>query len=424
MTESASSAMSPDRANPRTITVREVGVNANRDRDCGVSSALDSAISGIRRSDSQRALLQGTEAEPEECCDQHSRARRYWWVPIAVTALVACTWAWSIKSGDSPTLNRAEQALEQALDTVEHNLTDQTKQRLRHANQAVDQAVETLRDNPMWDLFKDDGTSTNTTTTLTTTTSSSTTATVTTTTSTVTTGPASVVEFYMYRAQDDANYTLENVNTADLAGVLWYLHNEVMVLCPRKYSIVRVRRLKVTALKPFAPFVAFDKGRCTAGTCEDVWMKYGFRVGCQKLFSAYSEDGHWFSLPGRCPAKEYSEKTDACKEAKPGSWLAGGGCDLDSVKKRKGQCSWHVEDAGEVRIDEVTGISKYFPDYGTFCARGGHEYDKPQDKGVLLNFWDGFTDKDKCAWRLQQFQDAFKTKYPTMPADLPPPPWC
>merc|ERR1712110_693139 len=52
--------------------------------------------------------------------------------------------------------------------------------------------------------------------------------------------------FYMYRAQDDSNYHDENVNAADLAGVLWYFHHEVVIACPRKFGITRIRRLRVT----------------------------------------------------------------------------------------------------------------------------------------------------------------------------------
>merc|ERR1712008_606850 len=68
---------------------------------------------------------------------------------------------------------------------------------------------------------------------------------------------------YMYRAQSDADYPLENVNAADLLGVLWYLHNEIVPYCPRKYDITRILRLKVTLRNPMMPYVAFDFGQCT-----------------------------------------------------------------------------------------------------------------------------------------------------------------
>merc|ERR1719229_1833734 len=42
-----------------------------------------------------------------------------------------------------------------------------------------------------------------------------------------------IYEFYMYRACDDKDWPLENVNTGNLAGVLWYLHNEVVESVPR-----------------------------------------------------------------------------------------------------------------------------------------------------------------------------------------------
>merc|ERR1712050_274241 len=59
------------------------------------------------------------------------------------------------------------------------------------------------------------------------------------------TGPC-LQEFYMYRAQSDEAYPMENVNTGNLAGVLWYLHNEIVQSTPRKYDVTRVLRLKVT----------------------------------------------------------------------------------------------------------------------------------------------------------------------------------
>merc|ERR1719210_1076031 len=88
----------------------------------------------------------------------------------------------------------------------------------------------------------------------------------------VTNGPHNMT-FYMYRAQSDRDYPFENVNAADLPGVMWYLHNEVVGATPRKYNVTRILRYKVTTMPTrelyrrthtqFAAFVAFDDGKCT-----------------------------------------------------------------------------------------------------------------------------------------------------------------
>jgi len=65
---------------------------------------------------------------------------------------------------------------------------------------------------------------------------------------------------YMYRAKNDGpTYNLENVNTASIGAVMWYLHNEVIYVCDgsgffsakskwgdRKFAIDRIQRYKVS----------------------------------------------------------------------------------------------------------------------------------------------------------------------------------
>jgi len=111
----------------------------------------------------------------------------------------------------------------------------------------------------------------------------------------VCTHPASMskMTFYVYRAQSDDDYAPENVNVADLAGLMWYLHNEVVPSTPRKFAVTRILRYKITMQnteefyhrfpKQFGPFVAFDSGRCTAPHCNGIWKDYGFVIGCQNL---------------------------------------------------------------------------------------------------------------------------------------------
>lgn len=278
----------------------------------------------------------------------------------------------------------------------------------------------------------------------------------------------------MYRGQSAAHYHLENVNTADLAGVLWYLHHEVIPATPRKYHIDRIRRYKITLRTTqefwnvhhanFAPFFAYDGGRCTTPSCLQFYHQYGFLVGCQMLrleegaymaenqTTNYCKPGSdecyaplWYSLPGPCPhlglhyLKGNREtlnvnegKTAECLQRMPG-----GQCRGDGLPTGAPDCTYSVEEAGEIMLDELVGIESYNDFWNTSYAhcqlavrrheRKGPcirnvEYSGKLDKGIGSSFWDGRLDKEKCTARIRAAQALFRKHYPDRPKTLDMPP--
>lgn len=85
----------------------------------------------------------------------------------------------------------------------------------------------------------------------------------------------------------------------------------------------------------------------------------------------------------------------------------------------KSDCTYSVEEAGHVLLDELLGIS----DYASWC-RDGHykEYDQRLDRGTGTHFWDGRQDATKCAARMAAVQALFKHHYPKLPEILHAPP--
>lgn len=240
--------------------------------------------------------------------------------------------------------------------------------------------------------------------------------------------------FYMYRAQSSKDYPPVNINLADIGGVLWYLHHEIVCMTPRKYHVTRILRYKVTVKNTdvlrkamhhdFAPFVAFDSGKCTVPTCDEIWNKWGFVVGCQVIGgdsakysrqvpcdSAQCHAGAWYSLPGPCPVMDYKSKSDGCKRGQPG-----GACSTSDVTG-EAHCTYHAEEAGWVDMNEYTFIRNY----SGFIEEGRREYDPQTDRGVRFSFWDGLQDQSKCNWRMNRLQLLFKKKFPDLPALLEPP---
>lgn len=250
-----------------------------------------------------------------------------------------------------------------------------------------------------------------------------------------------VMSFYAYRAQGDSLYPMENVNMADLPGVMWYLQNEVVVSTPRKYNITRILRYKVTmenteehyvaTKRQFGPFVAFDAAMCTVPNCDNIWLKYGFVVGCQTLnvsmqnyvpFSQngcippHCKSGSWYSFPGPCPSKHFDNKSHTCT-----SMMPGGACGMGQPWGQT--CTYMTEPAGEIRLDDLVGIGNYTK----FLHSRSFEYNATSDRGKNFSWWDGRHDQVNCTWRMTQVKEMFETYFPTADPTLrdsePPPCW-
>merc|ERR1712232_488635 len=241
--------------------------------------------------------------------------------------------------------------------------------------------------------------------------------------------------FYMYRAQDDnSRYPVQNINLGDIAGVMWYLHNEIVSVPgpERKYGISRIVRFKVSVrstsalysegLRQFGQYVAFDRAQCTVPDCDSIWAKTGFVVGCQLVdtqVAAYvasyrtfgvgsctfpnCSPGVWYSLPGSCPSKTFDEKTPECRRDMPG-----GRCPARVTGES--DCTYNITEAGWIGLDELTGI----PDRGIFTAAGHTEYNPSTDRGDGTDFWNGQHDLNLCIARTQKLQNLFDQKYPEL----------
>lgn len=228
--------------------------------------------------------------------------------------------------------------------------------------------------------------------------------------------------FYIYRVQNAKdNYLWENVNAANLAGAMWYLHNEVVIAARgRKFGASKIVRYKLTmrATTPlwkqgmnFGIRYAFDAGRCAGpGTCQDQYDNYGYFVGCnyvgnyptgQWRWENRYPNAIWYSLPGPCSSMEYSQRTPLCDRLQPG-----GHCNGTNVTGQ-GNCTYIVEPAGEITIDEM----EHFGNYYGFLRRGGREYDPKTDRGNHTGFWNGKRNAWMCKRRVDIARRHFARKY-------------
>jgi len=223
--------------------------------------------------------------------------------------------------------------------------------------------------------------------------------------------------FYAYRSKTDSTYEDTNVNMANLAGVMWYLHNEVVGHCPRKFGITRVLRYKITlhpthALtstgKNYAPLCHFDRGACTGPlpVLAD-YKKFGFVVGCDKpsFNQAAYYKATWYSFPGECPDKPIEKKTSSCNRDRPGGLCKPG-------QPWGKTCTWRKAPAGEITLDAMT----HNHNFEKRCKKGFYEYDEDKDRGQGTNFWHGKKEWRVANRRLSWVKKVWHKKYPTMPA--------
>jgi len=245
--------------------------------------------------------------------------------------------------------------------------------------------------------------------------------------------------FYVFQVVDPKAESIENSNAADLAGILWRLHNATVPNGRPAADATRIARFMVTMKttwnfynvhgRQFGPFAEFRDGQCTQPHCDRTYRHFGYIVGCRRQDSGgsgyASSDKTYlgvsligvaadckppacqstvsYSFPGPCPASRTSEKNHSCARQMPG-----GRC---SHATGSSDCTYNVTWAGEVSLNELAGIQ----DYGRFLRAGGKEYDPVSDVGTLNGFWNGRRNPALCSQRVRRAKELFDSKFPNLP---------
>jgi hypothetical protein len=224
-----------------------------------------------------------------------------------------------------------------------------------------------------------------------------------------------VFTFYMYRSQGNDDYPWRSVNTGNLAGVMWYLHNEVVPYKPRKFGIERIVRMKVQTTSTKAMYerglnfgvrFAYDGGQCTGagpingyGSCRGLYARLGHFVGCNYLgdypFPMAAKDtpsdypgGVWYSLP----------KEGAC----------------DGIPTGEDNCTYSTEEAGSVFIGDLYDMGDNYENW--YGQPDSMEYVVESDTGVGNDFWRAKADIESNRERVKRALELFDEKYPDMPS--------
>eukprot|EP00930_Biecheleria_cincta_P106019 TRINITY_DN9920_c1_g1_i4.p1 TRINITY_DN9920_c1_g1~~TRINITY_DN9920_c1_g1_i4.p1 ORF type:complete len:744 (+),score=102.17 TRINITY_DN9920_c1_g1_i4:230-2461(+) len=250
---------------------------------------------------------------------------------------------------------------------------------------------------------------------------------------------AKIQHYYMYRVQNDEEYSPENQNMANVAGALWYLHNEIIWHhWSRKGTYASTPKTRIERFLVFSKATpelfakgmnfgvvnTYDLGECTGPfKCENL-QEYGPAVGCETWTKPASgrrgnnfphqqwvgqnkyPNATWYSLPGRCSSRKFWNQTGDCQNMEPS-----GKCPAGVVPTGDWTCTYTYQKVGEISINEMEGLDSF----NTFVQQGGREYDKATDKGINMDFWNKMNDTDACQARIESVNKLFQTKYPKQP---------
>merc|ERR1719326_1579209 len=109
----------------------------------------------------------------------------------------------------------------------------------------------------------------------------------------------------------------------------------------------------------------------------------------------------------------YKSATQQCKEQQPG-----GRCPPGVQPTGAGDCTYQYEEAGEIDIDELVGITPKWKNRADFCRRCRTEGSAWKPGGCGLNFW-GRNVYDKAANQKQVAAalHLFEKQYPNSTKD-------
>lgn len=246
---------------------------------------------------------------------------------------------------------------------------------------------------------------------------------------------APIMHYYMYRVQNDEDYSPENQNMANIPGALWYLHNEIVWhpwLRAGTYAATpktRIERFLVSSRASqelydkgmnFGVVNTYDLGKCSGPyKCENL-EEYGPVVGCES-WNPKAENNFphgqwtgtnvypnavWYSLPGKCSSKKFWKQSGDCAKNEPS-----GACPLGVVPTGEWTCTYTYQKVGELRISDIENITSL----EDLVEGGGREYSRKNDKGKKLHFWDSIHDPKACQKRVEKVKKMFAEKYPDQP---------
>jgi len=109
----------------------------------------------------------------------------------------------------------------------------------------------------------------------------------------------------------------------------------------------------------------------------------------------------------------YREATEDCKLSEPG-----GHCPGNSMPTGEGNCTYQYEDAGEIDIDELVGITPKWKSRAEFCEECKSEGSENGPGACGLDFWGKNISDEHANYRqVRLARELFEKKYPDSPKD-------